>query len=47
MTAETQERALHALRFKCGMLWSQLDALTHVYVNGNPAPGGAQAKGAA
>lgn len=38
-TPETQEAALGALRFKCGMLWSQLDALTHVYVNGQPCPG--------
>ncbi|HEU0222559.1 MAG TPA: pyrroloquinoline-quinone synthase PqqC [Paracoccaceae bacterium] len=38
-TPETQEAALEALRFKCAMLWSQLDALQHVYVNGNPAPG--------
>jgi coenzyme PQQ biosynthesis protein C len=39
VTAEQQEAALDALRFKCGMLWSQLDALEHVYVNGNPCPG--------
>ncbi|MEM6906856.1 MAG: pyrroloquinoline quinone biosynthesis protein C, partial [Pseudomonadota bacterium] len=38
-TPETQEAALAALRFKCGMLWAQLDALEHVYVNGNPCPG--------
>ena len=39
LTEEQQEQALNALRFKCGMLWSQLDALYHVYVNGNPCPG--------
>lgn len=38
-TVQQQEAALDALRFKCGMLWSQLDALEHVYVNGNPCPG--------
>jgi coenzyme PQQ biosynthesis protein C len=38
-TAETQAAALEALRFKCAMLWSQLDAVEHVYVNGAPAPG--------
>ena len=36
---ETQEAVLDALRFKCGMLWAQLDAIEHVYVNGNPCPG--------
>ena len=39
VTAEQQHQALEALRFKCGMLWSQLDAIEHVYVNGNPCPG--------
>lgn len=38
-TEEQQEAALDALRFKCGMLWSQLDALYHVYVSGHPCPG--------
>jgi len=36
---EQQEAALDALRFKCGMLWTQLDALYHVYVNDQPCPG--------
>ena len=39
LTEQQQEQALDALRFKCGMLWTQLDALYHVYVNGNPCPG--------
>ena len=39
LTEEQQEQALDALRFKCGMLWTQLDAIYHVYVNGNPCPG--------
>ena len=38
-TEAEQEAALDALRFKCGMLWSQLDALYHVYVSGHPCPG--------
>ena len=38
-TEEQQEAALDALRFKCGMLWTQLDALYHVYVSGHPCPG--------
>lgn len=39
LTAKTQAEAMDALKFKCGMLWCQLDAIDHVYVNGNPAPG--------
>jgi len=39
VTPEQQDAALKALQFKCGMLWSQLDALMHVYVNDNPCPG--------
>lgn len=39
-TAEQQQAALNALRFKCGMLWSQLDALHYAYVEpGNIPPG--------
>ena len=38
-TEEQQEQALDALRFKCGMLWTQLDAIYHVYVNNQPCPG--------
>jgi coenzyme PQQ biosynthesis protein C len=38
-TPETQKAALKALEFKCAMLWSQLDAIEHVYVGGAPAPG--------
>jgi coenzyme PQQ biosynthesis protein C len=38
-TPETQSAALRALEFKCAMLWTQLDAIQHVYVNGAPAPG--------
>ena len=39
LSEQDQEAALDALKFKCGMLWTQLDALEHVYVNGNPCPG--------
>ena len=38
-TTGAQEAVLDALRFKCGMLWAQLDAIEHVYVNRNPCPG--------
>ena len=38
-TPDAQDAALNALRFKTGMLWCQLDAIEHVYVNGNPCPG--------
>ncbi|MGH8163834.1 MAG: pyrroloquinoline-quinone synthase PqqC, partial [Rhodanobacteraceae bacterium] len=30
-TRELQEAALHALRFKCDVLWSILDAIHHAY----------------
>ena len=39
LTEEQQEQALDALRFKCGMLWTQLDALHYVYVDDHPCPG--------
>ena len=38
-TAASQSLVLNALRFKCGMLWAQLDAIQHVYVNCAPSPG--------
>jgi pyrroloquinoline-quinone synthase len=39
-TREQQEQVLAALRFKCGLLWAQLDALHHAYVSpGLPPPG--------
>ena len=38
-TEAQQTAAIEALQFKCGMLWAQLDAIEHVYVNGNPCPG--------
>lgn len=39
-TAERQEQVLAALRFKCDLLWAQLDALHFAYVSpGLPPPG--------
>lgn len=37
---DAQEAVLSALRFKCDVLWAQLDALHHAYVEpGHPPPG--------
>ena len=38
-TREEQELIASSLRRKCDMLWAQLDALYHAYVNGNLPPG--------
>ncbi len=39
-TAEKQQQVLAALRFKCDLLWAQLDALHFAYVDpGLPPPG--------
>jgi pyrroloquinoline-quinone synthase len=39
-TAEKQQAVLDALRFKCNLLWAQLDALHFAYVSpGLPPPG--------
>jgi pyrroloquinoline-quinone synthase len=39
-TRTEQEMALGALRFKCDLLWAQLDALQHAYVDpAQPPPG--------
>jgi pyrroloquinoline-quinone synthase len=40
-TREQQEQVLDALRFKCGVLWSQLDALYLAYVEPGLIPPGA------
>jgi pyrroloquinoline quinone biosynthesis protein D len=38
--SDAQQAALGALRFKCDVLWAQLDALHHAYVSpGEPPPG--------
>jgi pyrroloquinoline-quinone synthase len=34
-----QEACIEAVRFKCNVLWAQLDALHHAYVNGHIPPG--------
>jgi len=38
-TAEQQKEVIDALIFKCNVLWTMLDALQHVYMEGHPAPG--------
>ncbi len=40
-TPEMQRQVLRALEFKCGVLWSQLDALHHAYVTPGIVPPGA------
>lgn len=40
LTEEEQNGVLDALRFKCGVLWTLLDACSYAYVTpGEPAPG--------
>jgi len=41
VTAEQQEGVMEALRFKCGVLWSMLDALDYAYVTPGLIPPGA------
>ena len=38
-TREEQDACVDAVRFKCNVLWVQLDALHHAYVAGNIPPG--------
>lgn len=40
-TEETQAAVLAALKFKCGVLWSMLDALDYAYVSPGHVPPGA------
>ena len=40
-TAEQQKLVLAALEFKCGVLWSMLDALSYAYVAPGHIPPGA------
>jgi pyrroloquinoline-quinone synthase len=40
-TREQQDAALAALRFKCDVLWAQLDALSYAYVEPGHVPPGA------
>jgi pyrroloquinoline-quinone synthase len=41
VSAEQQLAAMDALRFKCDLLWAQLDALHHAYVSPGLVPPGA------
>ena len=36
---EEQDACVAAVRFKCDVLWAQLDALWHAYVEGHVPPG--------
>jgi pyrroloquinoline-quinone synthase len=47
LTREAQEAAIAAVRFKCDVLWAQLDALHHAYVTPGWIPPGAFSPGAA
>jgi coenzyme PQQ biosynthesis protein C len=38
-TPDDQDKVLRALEFKCDVLWAQLDALWHAYVDGHVPPG--------
>lgn len=38
-TPEAQARVVAALRFKCDLLWAQLDGIEHAYRFGRPPPG--------
>lgn len=44
-TREMQEACVNAIRFKCDMLWAQLDALYLAYVTGMIAPGAYRPEG--
>jgi pyrroloquinoline-quinone synthase len=41
LTPEAQQAAIDAVRFKCDVLWAQLDALHHAYVEPGQVPPGA------
>ncbi len=38
-TRDEQQACIDAVRFKCNVLWVQLDALYHAYVDGHIPPG--------
>lgn len=46
LTREAQDAAVAAVRFKCDVLWAQLDALHHAYVSPGLIPPGAFRPGA-
>ena len=39
LTRDEQEACVAAVRFKCDVLWAQLDALYHAYITGQIPPG--------
>jgi pyrroloquinoline-quinone synthase len=41
LTQQDQEACIEAVRFKCNVLWAQLDALHHAYVDPGLIPPGA------
>jgi pyrroloquinoline quinone (PQQ) biosynthesis protein C len=45
ITRAEQDACVEAVRFKCNVLWAQLDALYHAYVNGNVPPGAYRPEG--
>jgi coenzyme PQQ biosynthesis protein C len=44
-TRDEQEACVNAVRFKCDVLWAQLDALYHAYVTGEIPPGAFRPEG--
>jgi coenzyme PQQ biosynthesis protein C len=44
-TREMQEACVNAIKFKCDVLWAQLDALHHAYVAGHIPPGAYRPEG--
>jgi coenzyme PQQ biosynthesis protein C len=38
-TRDEQQACIDAVRFKCNVLWAQLDALSHAYIDGHIPPG--------
>jgi pyrroloquinoline-quinone synthase len=42
---DEQEACVDAVRFKCNVLWVQLDALSHAYISGNVPPGAYRPEG--
>jgi pyrroloquinoline-quinone synthase len=44
-TRDEQEACVDAVRFKCNVLWVQLDALQHAYVEGQVPPGAFRPEG--
>ena len=47
LESSEQDKVLQALAFKCDVLWAQLDALWHAYVEGHVPPGAWRPEGSA